>query len=184
VGIGIQKTNAGIGIPASIISVRYRTKKCRTAVIYSGTVLASASLVFSSPVPDWSDAGWSGIPVVKIAEPHNADISASPAPDENRFGSSYKQKLMRPRPLRKRFHNHENFDFFEIISPFLSKYLRKSQEILTKSLNDKMFKYLKNCETAYYHDNTASWHFINTVLYIKIVFLKTLLTLTSRNCCR
>jgi hypothetical protein len=27
VGIGIQKTNAGIGIPASVISVRYRTKK-------------------------------------------------------------------------------------------------------------------------------------------------------------
>jgi hypothetical protein len=27
VGIGIQKTNAGIGIPASVISVRYRAKK-------------------------------------------------------------------------------------------------------------------------------------------------------------
>jgi hypothetical protein len=27
VGIGIQKTNAGIGILTSIISVRYRTKK-------------------------------------------------------------------------------------------------------------------------------------------------------------
>jgi hypothetical protein len=26
-GIGIQKTNAGIGIPASVISVRYRSKK-------------------------------------------------------------------------------------------------------------------------------------------------------------
>jgi hypothetical protein len=26
VGIGIQKTNTGIGIPASVISVRYRTK--------------------------------------------------------------------------------------------------------------------------------------------------------------
>jgi hypothetical protein len=25
-GIGIKKTNAGIGIPASVISVRYRTK--------------------------------------------------------------------------------------------------------------------------------------------------------------
>jgi hypothetical protein len=29
VGIDIQKTNAGTGIPASIISVRYLTKKCR-----------------------------------------------------------------------------------------------------------------------------------------------------------
>jgi hypothetical protein len=27
VGIGIQKTNAGIGIPASIIPVQYRTQK-------------------------------------------------------------------------------------------------------------------------------------------------------------
>jgi hypothetical protein len=27
VGIGIQKTNAGIGIPASVISGRYRIKK-------------------------------------------------------------------------------------------------------------------------------------------------------------
>jgi hypothetical protein len=27
VGIGIQKTNAGIGIPASVISVRYRDKQ-------------------------------------------------------------------------------------------------------------------------------------------------------------
>jgi hypothetical protein len=27
VGIGILKTNAGIGIPASVISVRYRNKK-------------------------------------------------------------------------------------------------------------------------------------------------------------
>jgi hypothetical protein len=27
VGIGIQKTNAGIGIPAYAISVRYRAKK-------------------------------------------------------------------------------------------------------------------------------------------------------------
>ncbi len=29
-GIGIEKTNAGIGIPASRILVRYRTKKCWT----------------------------------------------------------------------------------------------------------------------------------------------------------
>jgi hypothetical protein len=37
VGIGIQKTNAGIGIPASVISVRYRTKKmpdCATLFRY------------------------------------------------------------------------------------------------------------------------------------------------------
>ncbi len=30
-GIGIKKTNAGISIPGSIISVRYRTKKWQTA---------------------------------------------------------------------------------------------------------------------------------------------------------
>jgi hypothetical protein len=29
-GIGIEETNAGIGIPASQILVRYRTKKYRT----------------------------------------------------------------------------------------------------------------------------------------------------------
>jgi hypothetical protein len=37
VGIGIQKTIAGIGIPASVISVRYRTKKmpdCATLFRY------------------------------------------------------------------------------------------------------------------------------------------------------
>jgi hypothetical protein len=52
VGIGIQKTNAGIGIPASVISVWYRTKKCRTVQLYSGTGLFPASLVFFNPVPD------------------------------------------------------------------------------------------------------------------------------------
>jgi hypothetical protein len=52
VGIGIQKPNAGIGIPASDISVQYRRKKCRTAWLYSGTELVAASLVFSSSVPD------------------------------------------------------------------------------------------------------------------------------------
>jgi hypothetical protein len=52
VGIGIQKTNAVIGIPASAISVRYWTKKYRTAAFYSGTEPAPASLVFFSPVPD------------------------------------------------------------------------------------------------------------------------------------
>jgi hypothetical protein len=66
VGIGIHKTNAGIGIPASVISVRYRTKKCRTALLYSGTGQGPASLVFSSPVPDHPDVGQSGIPVVLI----------------------------------------------------------------------------------------------------------------------
>jgi hypothetical protein len=30
-GIGIEETNAGIGIPASMISVQYRNKKYRTA---------------------------------------------------------------------------------------------------------------------------------------------------------
>jgi hypothetical protein len=39
VGIGIQKTNADIGIPASVISVRYRTKK-------------NAGLNLFTPVPD------------------------------------------------------------------------------------------------------------------------------------
>jgi hypothetical protein len=52
VGIGIQKTNAGIGIPASVIAVRYRAKKCRTVQLYSGTGLFPASLVFFNPVPD------------------------------------------------------------------------------------------------------------------------------------
>jgi hypothetical protein len=67
VGIGIHKTNATIGIPASVISVRYRSKKCRTASFYSGTGSVPASLVFLSPVPDWLDAGHFGIPVVSIA---------------------------------------------------------------------------------------------------------------------
>jgi hypothetical protein len=64
VGIAIEKTNAGIGIPASVISVRYRAKKCRTAQLYSGTGLFPASLDFFSPVPDCPDAGQSGIPAV------------------------------------------------------------------------------------------------------------------------
>jgi hypothetical protein len=64
VGIGIQKTNAGIGIPASVVLVRYRTKKCRTEGLYSGTGLLSASLIFFSPVPDRMDAGLSGIPAL------------------------------------------------------------------------------------------------------------------------
>jgi hypothetical protein len=63
VGIGILKTNAGIGIPASVISVR-----CRTASLYSGTGTAPASFIFFSPVPDCLDAGLSGIPVVKILD--------------------------------------------------------------------------------------------------------------------
>jgi hypothetical protein len=52
VGIGIKNTNAGIGIPAFVISVQYRTKKCRTEQLYSGTGLFPTSLVFFSPVPD------------------------------------------------------------------------------------------------------------------------------------
>jgi hypothetical protein len=45
VGIGIQETNAGIGIPASVFSVRYRIKKmpdCVTLIRYragSGIVI-------------------------------------------------------------------------------------------------------------------------------------------------
>jgi hypothetical protein len=45
VGIGIQEANAGIGIPASIISVRYQIKKmpdCITLILYrvgSGIVI-------------------------------------------------------------------------------------------------------------------------------------------------
>jgi hypothetical protein len=66
VGIGIQKTNAGICIPASPISLRYRTKKCRTVAFYSGTEPDASSLVFFSPVPDLQDAGQSGIPAVKV----------------------------------------------------------------------------------------------------------------------
>jgi hypothetical protein len=66
VGIGIQKTNAGIGIPASVISIRYRNKKCRTASLYSGTGPVPASIVLFSPVPDWPDTGQSGIPAVII----------------------------------------------------------------------------------------------------------------------
>jgi hypothetical protein len=42
VGIGIQNSNAGIGIPASVISARYRTKKCRTAQLFYGTGLFPA----------------------------------------------------------------------------------------------------------------------------------------------
>jgi hypothetical protein len=66
VGIGILKTNAGIGIPASVIPVRYRTKKCRTASFYSGTGPFTSSLISFSPVPDWQDAGKSGIPTFSV----------------------------------------------------------------------------------------------------------------------
>jgi hypothetical protein len=66
VGIGIYKTNAGIGIPASVISVRYRTKKCRIAQLYSGTGRVPTSLDYFSPVPDCPDAGQSGIPAVRF----------------------------------------------------------------------------------------------------------------------
>ncbi len=39
-GVGIEETNAGIDIPASMISVRYQNKK-------------NARLHLLSPVPDW-----------------------------------------------------------------------------------------------------------------------------------
>jgi hypothetical protein len=64
VGIGIQKTNAGIGSPASFISVLYRAKKCRIAPLYSGTGRVPTSLDYFNPVPDCPDAGQSGIPAV------------------------------------------------------------------------------------------------------------------------
>jgi hypothetical protein len=47
-GFGIENTKAGIGIPASIVIVRYQTKKCRNATPRSGTGLVLASLVFHS----------------------------------------------------------------------------------------------------------------------------------------
>jgi hypothetical protein len=68
VGIGIQKTNAGIGIPASVISARSRTRKMLTAQITSGTGLFPVSLIFLSPVPDYPDAGQSGIPALQCCE--------------------------------------------------------------------------------------------------------------------
>jgi hypothetical protein len=40
-------------------------KKCRIKSLYSGTGRVPASLIFFIPVPDWLDAGWSGIPVVR-----------------------------------------------------------------------------------------------------------------------
>jgi hypothetical protein len=64
VSIGIQKPNTGICIPASVISVRYRTKKCRTTPFYSGVGLTPALVVLFSPVPDLPDAGQSGIPTL------------------------------------------------------------------------------------------------------------------------
>jgi hypothetical protein len=43
-GIGVEKINAGIGIPASIVSVLYSTKKkCQTVPLLSGTGLVPAS---------------------------------------------------------------------------------------------------------------------------------------------
>jgi hypothetical protein len=36
VGIGIKKSNAGIGIPAFVISVRYRTKNAGLHTLISG----------------------------------------------------------------------------------------------------------------------------------------------------
>jgi hypothetical protein len=48
----MKKTDPGIGIPTSVFTVWYRRKKCRTVLLYSGTELIPASLVFFNPVPD------------------------------------------------------------------------------------------------------------------------------------
>jgi hypothetical protein len=50
-------------------------KKCQTETFYSGTGSVPASLVFLSPVPDWLDAGQSGIPVVSIAVVSIVEVS-------------------------------------------------------------------------------------------------------------
>ncbi len=52
--LDIEESNAGIGIPASMISIRYRDKKkkCRAASAKSGTGPVTASLHFFIPVPD------------------------------------------------------------------------------------------------------------------------------------
>jgi hypothetical protein len=46
------ETNAGISIPASIISVQYRTEKMPDCLAWFGTGTVPASLVFFIPVPD------------------------------------------------------------------------------------------------------------------------------------
>jgi hypothetical protein len=46
VGIDIQKTNAGIGIPASVISIRYRIKKMSDFIVLFRHQTNLASLVF------------------------------------------------------------------------------------------------------------------------------------------
>jgi hypothetical protein len=51
---------------ASFISVRYRTKKYRIAPLYFGTGRVPISLDYFSPVPDYLDAGQSGIPAVRF----------------------------------------------------------------------------------------------------------------------
>jgi hypothetical protein len=53
-GIGIKEANAGIGIPASIIPVWYRTKKMPDCLTWFGTRPDPASLVFSEGMPDSS----------------------------------------------------------------------------------------------------------------------------------
>jgi hypothetical protein len=78
VGIGIQKTNAGIGIPASVISVRYRTKICRTAQFFSGTGLFPVSLVFAVR---YRISGMPDNPVFRhcsVAEPHHHYAAQAP----------------------------------------------------------------------------------------------------------
>jgi hypothetical protein len=51
-GIGIEKTNAGIGIPASRILVWYRTKKVPDCVSLVWYWTFSGIVSFFSPVPD------------------------------------------------------------------------------------------------------------------------------------
>ncbi len=57
----IEADAAGIGIPASIISVRYRTGS-----LYSGTELATVSAFIFITGPDWLDARQSGISLLQF----------------------------------------------------------------------------------------------------------------------
>jgi hypothetical protein len=52
----------------SSYSVRNQTKKCRTVSLYFGTGQVPASLIFFSPVPDWPDAGRTGIPIYQLTD--------------------------------------------------------------------------------------------------------------------
>jgi hypothetical protein len=65
VGIGIRKINAGIGIPASVISVRYRIKKMLDCIILFRYRISSGIVSLSQSSTGLT--GHSGIPVVSIA---------------------------------------------------------------------------------------------------------------------